>query len=416
MCLLGVAFQQFANAPVVVFANREEFYSRPTAAPRIFPGTERSPTWFGGLDLLADGTWLGVNGRGLLVAVTNRVKSSVPSDAPSRGVLCRRLLGAANAREGGKLAVSELRTGRYAGGNFLLADPDQACVIEAADLLRETWLQPGLHLLTNTMLNDVNDVRIARVRREFALNQPVTPETWLVAAEKVCSLSADGAEPAICRDGRDRGTVSSTLIALANIRQNSIYRYSDGSPKETAYLDYSSEFRQIFSEQESLKEEYPAAETKERAPHTIALRGPWQIEVIRAIRSPEPTAAAESKLTAGRTATVRLPASWGELFGEFRGRIRFNRRFHPPTNVGESDRLSVVITDVGCSGTVLLNGDLLGTIDPTANVNRYSIPTYLPVNASLSIELELTGPCTTPQEIGLINPVIIEIDAETNSN
>src|SRR5438552_3923058 len=78
MCLSGIALRQFEDWPVLVLANREEAYSRPSAGPQIFPRQVDRPAWMGGVDLTAGGTWLGVNELGLFVAVTNRKKSTPP--------------------------------------------------------------------------------------------------------------------------------------------------------------------------------------------------------------------------------------------------------------------------------------------------------------------------------------------------
>ncbi len=72
MCLLGIAFKRFDRAPLLVLANREEFYARPAAGPQIFGRIGEKPAWMGGVDLLAGGTWMGVNEPGVLVAITNR--------------------------------------------------------------------------------------------------------------------------------------------------------------------------------------------------------------------------------------------------------------------------------------------------------------------------------------------------------
>src|SRR5918912_1275394 len=73
MCLLALLYRVASDAPVVVGANREEFYARGGDPPQVLGGAAVA-----GVDPLAGGTWLGVNAHGLLVAVTNRRKSSVP--------------------------------------------------------------------------------------------------------------------------------------------------------------------------------------------------------------------------------------------------------------------------------------------------------------------------------------------------
>src|SRR5579872_1957695 len=90
MCLLALYFRVVEDAPVVVGANREELYARQGEPPRVVDGPLRA---VGGVDPQAGGTWLGVNERGMLVAVTNRPRTVVSPQPRSRGLLVRELLG-----------------------------------------------------------------------------------------------------------------------------------------------------------------------------------------------------------------------------------------------------------------------------------------------------------------------------------
>src|SRR5438034_533440 len=96
MCLLALFFRAVEDAPLVVGANREEDYARGGEPPQILDGALRA---VGGRDPVAGGTWLAVNERGVLVAVTNRHKSNPPARPRSRGLLVRELLGSATAAE-----------------------------------------------------------------------------------------------------------------------------------------------------------------------------------------------------------------------------------------------------------------------------------------------------------------------------
>jgi uncharacterized protein with NRDE domain len=91
MCLFSAVYRAVPERELLILANREESRRRPTAPPgqRLDHGT----AWFGGLDLLAGGTWLGINEHGLVVAVTNRHKLNTEGGIRSRGLLCRDLLG-----------------------------------------------------------------------------------------------------------------------------------------------------------------------------------------------------------------------------------------------------------------------------------------------------------------------------------
>ena len=47
--------------------------------------------------------------------------------------------------------------------------------------------------------------------------------------------------------GRDRGTVSSTLLALGKKPRDAIYQFAAGAPDQTKYEDYSPLLRDILS-------------------------------------------------------------------------------------------------------------------------------------------------------------------------
>src|SRR5436305_14017005 len=110
MCLIALFFRAVEDAPLVVGANREEFYARGGEPPRLLDGPARAVA---GLDPAAGGTWLGLNAHGVLVAVTNRRKSRVPPLPRSRGLLARDLLGCESAA-----AAVEAATRALAGGGY----------------------------------------------------------------------------------------------------------------------------------------------------------------------------------------------------------------------------------------------------------------------------------------------------------
>ncbi|MCB0836114.1 MAG: NRDE family protein [Bacteroidetes bacterium] len=85
MCLIVFAFQPGENYPLVVLANRDEFYQRPTARADWW---EDHPQILAGRDLKAGGTWMGVSKTGRVAAITNfREPHNIRENAPSRGDL-----------------------------------------------------------------------------------------------------------------------------------------------------------------------------------------------------------------------------------------------------------------------------------------------------------------------------------------
>ena len=85
MCLILVAWRVHPDYPLVVAANRDEFFSRPTAPAAFW---KDAPQVLAGRDLEAGGTWMGVTRTGRFAALTNyRDPAQNRSDAPSRGAL-----------------------------------------------------------------------------------------------------------------------------------------------------------------------------------------------------------------------------------------------------------------------------------------------------------------------------------------
>jgi uncharacterized protein with NRDE domain len=247
MCLLALFYRAVEDAPVVVGANREEEYRRGGSAPQIHEaalgGGLRARAVFG-TDPTAGGTWLGVNEHGLFVAVTNRGKSRLPQRPRSRGLLTRELLAFPNAREASAHAVRELESGSYAGCNFLCADADSATVIHAGDWLRVRPLPPGLHVLTNRDVNDASDMRAGHVLGWLGARTHRTADDCLASLRQVCAHHPPE-EPPICVRLEDRGTVSSTLLALRpSLAAGSLW-HAQGPPDRTPYADYSSLLREL---------------------------------------------------------------------------------------------------------------------------------------------------------------------------
>lgn len=68
MCLINFQLHEHPNYKLVVAANRDEFYKRPTAIANFW---EDEPTILAGRDLEQMGTWLGITKEGRFAALTN---------------------------------------------------------------------------------------------------------------------------------------------------------------------------------------------------------------------------------------------------------------------------------------------------------------------------------------------------------
>ena len=242
MCLLALLYRVIEDAPGVVGANREELYARGGEPPRVLDGRAVA-----GVDPAGGGTWLGLNADGVLIAVTNRRKSVVPPSPRSRGLLARDLLGHADAADAADAAAHELRAGQYAGCNVLCADAESAAVVHAGDDPHIYPLTPGVHVLTNGDVNDDGDPRLAHARRWLSGRTFGCSQQGLTALEELCGRTG-GDGPAICLRGADRGTVSSTLVAVRRPLATSVYLHAQGPPDRTAYVDYSTLLRRLILE------------------------------------------------------------------------------------------------------------------------------------------------------------------------
>ncbi len=84
MCVIFFAYNQHPDFPLILVANRDEFYDRPTAAAHVW---DDFPNILAGRDLVAGGTWLGVTKTGRFAAVTNYRDPKAPPGTISRGDL-----------------------------------------------------------------------------------------------------------------------------------------------------------------------------------------------------------------------------------------------------------------------------------------------------------------------------------------
>jgi len=86
MCLVALAIDDSRRFPLVLAANRDEFFDRPAARLGWWTPDGGGPEILGGRDLSVGGTWLGLTAAGRLALVTNvRRPAAVDPNAPSRG-------------------------------------------------------------------------------------------------------------------------------------------------------------------------------------------------------------------------------------------------------------------------------------------------------------------------------------------
>jgi len=178
MCLALIAARLRDDLPLVVAANRDEFFRRP-AAPAAF--WAEAPGLLAGRDLEAGGTWLGVTRSGRFALLTNhRDPRSHREGAPSRGALVAEYLkGRENA--GHFLRRKEREASGYNGFHLVVGDASGLWYFTNTDgTLRE--LPPGVHGISNGPVDEPwpkvtrSTARLAKLVGSVA---PPEPETLL---------------------------------------------------------------------------------------------------------------------------------------------------------------------------------------------------------------------------------------------
>ena len=143
MCLVVAAVEASAHYSLIFAANRDERHARPTAYADWW---QPARTIFAGRDLVAGGSWLGVDRRGRLAAVTN-YREAEPSAAPrSRGALVAQFLAASTTSAAFGRALQE-DSGEYGPFSLLLFERGELHYL--SNRARVAQLGPGVHALSN---------------------------------------------------------------------------------------------------------------------------------------------------------------------------------------------------------------------------------------------------------------------------
>lgn len=245
MCLLAVLYRLVPESPILVAANREEYYDRPSQPPSIQSG---KPRVLCGLDQRAGGTWLGVNQHGMFVGVCSRRTSNEQLGARARGLLAREILRTGSARRGVDKAVEEMMSERYESLNMIICDAESGWVVHADQEPDVVPLEEGLNIIGNQDVNDPSDERVRLAHRLLTLQMLDSPVKFLAVASKVFARAPTPAgRPTMVARGNDYGTVSSTLIALSPKPRDAIFQFASGAPDQAKYEDYSPMLRDILS-------------------------------------------------------------------------------------------------------------------------------------------------------------------------
>ena len=185
MCIAFLAIECHPRYPLVILANRDESFARPTQELHWW---DTRPKMLAGKDLLAGGTWFGVNQKKELALLTNFREPGVEAQAlRSRGDLVSSYLKRDRSDFPGYLQDSR---DDYAGYNLIFGRPGQLWHFNNREGLL-TELGAGLHGLSNATL----DTPWPKVERGKALTLQAL-ESERVNPEEFFEILTDKQRPA----------------------------------------------------------------------------------------------------------------------------------------------------------------------------------------------------------------------------
>jgi len=222
---------------VVVAANRDERLDRPSSSPAV-RDWERPVV--APRDEEAEGTWLGYNDAGLLVAITNRWGEGLDRDR-SRGLLVRDALRHDTAEDAARYVEREVEARGYEAFNLVCVDENACILLEWDGRLRVRTLNPGVHVVVNVGADGSYvvpehrpEAGVEQAQNADGVRAALQPEPgesadeWLDRAREVIADHEYG----VCVHHDGFGTRSSSLVELGEARR---YEFANGPPCETDY-------------------------------------------------------------------------------------------------------------------------------------------------------------------------------------
>jgi uncharacterized protein with NRDE domain len=212
MCLIAISIRT-GHFPLVIAANRDEDYERPTIPASYWSD---APDIVGGRDGLHGGTWLAINRDGRFAAVTNLRGSARDPRKRSRGEL---VTGFVRGGATPKQYVNEVAShaDEYAGFHLLAGVRDD--VMQLSGMV--TRLDPGVHALSNAPVGE-RWPKVATAEAEMKRVSTMTDAPQLIDAILEFLSSPRGTnrpESEVFMKGERYGTRSSTAIVMSSDAQ-----------------------------------------------------------------------------------------------------------------------------------------------------------------------------------------------------
>lgn len=251
MCTLTLAWRVFADAPVVVAANRDELLDRESEPPAVRAG---DPKFVAPRDAEAGGTWIGYNEAGVFCGITNRWAEVPGGGERSRGLLVQDVLETESADEARRVVESAVEADTYNGFNLVVAErgpaggsdtTPQAFLLEWDGELRVRGLEPGVHVVVNVGVDgeyfepdgapERGVEQAANAERVRDALEPRTSEGVTAWRDRATEVLADHDFGVCVHDPERRfGTRSSSVVTLF-ADGTAEFAFADGPPCETPF-------------------------------------------------------------------------------------------------------------------------------------------------------------------------------------
>lgn len=223
MCLVVFNYKSYPKFKLILLANRDEFFNRPTKQAFIWENGI-----IGGQDLKAGGMWMGVNKSGRFAALTNyRNGFDSRSFKTSRGEFVKDYL---NSNIDAYEFADNLSKSKddYSGYNIIAGDVNK--IVYYSNILNEVvTVDKGIHGLSNAFLN-TEWFKVQKAKSMFAKtldhSQNIDKERLLdiLTDEEKCNLNSlpktginvelEYNLSSIFINLEKYGTVSSTLLTI----------------------------------------------------------------------------------------------------------------------------------------------------------------------------------------------------------
>ena len=250
MCLILFAYRVHPSYNLILAANRDEFYERPSSPADFW---EDVPQVLAGRDLKEGGTWMGINRKGRFAAITNyRDPASWQNNAPSRGELISSYL-RGNQNHDDYLDKISRDAQLYNGYNLIIGDRHE--LFAYSNRGEKQKLNPGIYGLSNHLLN-TSWPKVSRGKKLLKATldkKGAELEGALFALLADCKLPPDNKLPdtgigqewervlsSIFIASPIYGTRSSTILLIGkNGRIKFVEKVYDGKPQEWVTSSFS---------------------------------------------------------------------------------------------------------------------------------------------------------------------------------